>query len=1078
MSVARTLVSLIALAVPALSATFGTVVTSPGGASYSDIVLDEARSRVYLVNSNSNRIDVYNYKSRSFLNAISTDPQPVSAALSRDGRSLFVTAYTAAELDVIDLNAGIVSNRISLTTGPEGVAVGADGRVLITAVANGASTANTLQIYNPAGSGTLISVPVVPAPPTPPVLPSPSGRIFTSYRSGLAATPDGKWIIGVNGPTAATKVVFVYEVASGTVLRSRNVTNLSSTISVSPDGSRFMAGATLFDTQTLQVIAQENTANAPFSFPAAAPGTAAANFNLQANQGGSVFAPDDSVLYAAFNIAPIGAVRPSITQLLVNDPDNLLINTGLEIPENLAGKMVIDAAGANIYAISDSGLTVLPVSTIGQSPLAVPHAQSVLLTNDQCGIFNGGTASDPVDNPGKGKITISVAPVVVFPGGPGGPVIITTPPTASAVNSGAAPSVSFRYNPAIVNPGTVGPSDFSVVSGEAINIPDTIHVFQNNRDSVSAGTIIPVPINAVSTEGLTDILFDGARKRIYIANSGLNRIEVFDVNLKQLLAPIKVGQLPHGIAMGSDGTTMYVANTGGESVSIVDPGKSVQTGRVIFPALPFNVAATVAVINPVAIAATGLSPLIVMSNGSTWKISGNPISGYQAIPKPLNPAVFGVGATSIPGGAPAQWTLASTPGGEYAILLSGTGNAYLYDYTVDDFVLSKQVLTLVQGYVGPVTAGPQGRYYAVGGTILNSSLTRVQGGTNGTSPLGRLVAAVTAVSGTQLAEFTEPLRGNPTAPVTDAGMIELYDPATGATAGSTPVLEGPSLTVTGLTRVNGFARTLAIDSAGGTAYALTATGLSVIPLGPAPSNAATRPSVNAGGVVNLGNMQPALAPGGLLAILGRNLGSSATATAPLPTLLGGVCVTLNNQPVPLSMTSAGQINGQVPVTLAPGRYPLVVRSIDNQSVSGTTTVTVAKYAPAVLVDNNGQAAIMHQDGTFANQSHPAKRDETLLIYATGLGVTHGGPVTSGAAAPASPLAVTDSVQVYFGNPLWVQGQVIVKLSYLLPGMVGIDQITVTVPGFHIKGSSLPVTLKIGGVSSPVTGSAVPYVAVN
>jgi hypothetical protein len=52
-----------------------------------------------------------------------------------------------------------------------------------------------------------------------------------------------------------------------------------------------------------------------------------------------------------------------VTQLLYNDPVNLLISLGLQMPESLVGKMVIDSAGANIYALSSSGFTVLPVGS-------------------------------------------------------------------------------------------------------------------------------------------------------------------------------------------------------------------------------------------------------------------------------------------------------------------------------------------------------------------------------------------------------------------------------------------------------------------------------------------------------------------------------------------------------------------------------------------------------------------------------------------------------------------------------------------------------------------------------------------
>jgi uncharacterized protein (TIGR03437 family) len=45
-------------------------------------------------------------------------------------------------------------------------------------------------------------------------------------------------------------------------------------------------------------------------------------------------------------------------------------------------------------------------------------------------------------------------------------------------------------------------------------------------------------------------------------------------------------------------------------------------------------------------------------------------------------------------------------------------------------------------------------------------------------------------------------------------------------------------------------------------------------------------------------------------------------------------------------------------------------------------------------------------------------------------------------------------------------------------MIGLYQIDLYVPGTHMDGNALPVMIKIGGVSSPVTGPIVPTVAVN
>ena len=188
-------------------------------------------------------------------------------------------------------------------------------------------------------------------------------------------------------------------------------------------------------------------------------------------------------------------------------------------------------------------------------------------------------------------------------------------------------------------------------------------------------------------------------------------------------------------------------------------------------------------------------------------------------------------------------------------------------------------------------------------------------------------------------------------------------------------------------------------------------------------------------------------------------------------------MTLSNTPLPLLATATGQINAQLPPALAAGTYSLVVRSIASQSASRAVNLAVAKYAPAIFVDAQG-AAIFHHDGTRVDKEHPASRDEELTMYATGLGVTTGGRVTAGGLSPASPLAVTGPINLYFGNPAISDSGVIVDWSGLLPGSIGVYQINCRVPGTHLSGNGLPVTLRIGGVSSPTTGANVALVWVN
>ncbi|MGD0773317.1 MAG: hypothetical protein ABSC05_10900 [Candidatus Solibacter sp.] len=1060
MSVLRPLL-LVLSALPCLAATFGTVV--PHTPALADLAIDEGRKRLYLVNTLSSTVEVYSTTSSPprLTNSIPTDATPLSVALSRETPSphyLYVTCYGGSTLFIVDLtSANFSSVSKQLDAKPEGVAVGFNGLVLITTVGTGTG-AEVLITYDPV-AGKAQGLAVAPPAPVAPALPPANDNMFLVGKSRLQASADGTLIIGVN-LQAATRTVFVFDVASSIVLASRVVPVISPILAVSPDGSKFLSGPMLFDTQTLAVLAQQNTTNSPYVFPATA------NFNVQTSQGGAVFLPDGSALLAAYNIVPtaVPAAATNASQMTVNTPDTMLIQLGIKLPENLDGKMAITSDGATAYALSQSGFVVLPIGTLKNQPLAIPDSTVALLASDQCGVTAAlNTATIPVRDAGGGKITVTAQVLATA----------TTSPTVRATSKTYGGDVTVQFSATAARTlGTAAADQLLIQATEAVNIVPAVRIFQNSRNAEATGTILPLDWGASAT-GLADMLGDTARQRIYIANPGLNRLEVFDMQKRVFLSPIGVSQLPRSMAFGSDGNTLYVASGGGEQISIVDLTQGIVTGRVLFPPLPFN--ASFSLITPALLASSQHGVQAIMSDGTLWKIVGNSVT-----PRILDPNIFGT-VKSIP----APQTMASTPEGSYVLILGGNGTAYLYSASTDDFAAAQSVIsTPITGYYGPIAAGPNGQYYLTNDQVLNPALTPIgSSGTGATgggalpspggpSSSGRPVAAVAAVGGSSYARFSTPATAASATP-TDTGLVEVVDLNTQRTLATAGALETPSALARTGARVNVLGRSMVLDSAGTTAFVLTASGLSVIPL--ATSTTQNVPQVPANGVVNLADFTGGVAPGGLLAIFGSNLASAATASsAPLPTMLGGSCITLNNTPLSLVATSPGQVNAQLPPTLAAGRYPLVVRSITGQAASSSINVTVSKYAPAVFVDGQG-AALFHADGTRVNKDNPGTRDEELTLYATGMGVTTGGKVTVGVPSPASPLAVTAPVSLYFGNPLITQAAIIVDWSGLLPGSIGVYQINCRIPGDHLNGDALPITLKIGGVSSITTGNDVPQV---
>ena len=946
----------------AVSATFGDVIQLQGGTP-SDIVLDEARHQLYLVSNTTSQVLVFDYTANQVVASIPTGRTPLAGAMSMDGKFLYVTASgPPSALYAIDLSSNRVAYSQALASTPQGVETGIDGRVLVAMTGTGVTAGvpqKTLQVFDPvAQTLTDVAVPAL-ATTLAPLPAQATGRPTTTFPGKLLRTPDGSFIVGVITPTAGSTYIFVYEVASGVILRNRTTAGQSTVISMAPDGSRFMAGFTMYDTATLAVVAQQNNANAPFTFTSAV--------NTTQNVGGSIFSPDGATLYSAFNTAATtNPPSPSLSStLLVNDPTNLGIRLGINLPESIVAKIAMTSDGANAWGLSDSGMVHLPLGNLYQYPILMPETSMVFLAMDDC---NRGVASGTlkINNLGAGRLTYTVA----------------ASPSAALVysqSSGLAPStITFTMEPGrsgvVRQPGTniwtgAGtqsgtPINLTLSSPNAINIPNTIRIYMNYRQSDQRGVIYPAPTtlnnspggtagNTSGNEGLQDILLDEPRGLVYITNSGFNRIEVFDTVKQRFVNPIPVGQLPHQMAMGSDGKTLYVGNTGGESIGIIDLDLQRVVDSVVFPPVQRN--STAAPIYPRSLAMGYFGLQFLMSNGTLWEAVGN-----QALPRPADPnLIVPVTLTGCP-----NCGMIATPADDFVLTLSGNGTAYVYDSTADAYVATRLLIPApITGYYGVMGAGPAGGYFLVNGLIVNPSLTTIGGsaspGATGTTGGGgipggppvvsivntgnRNVAALAPLDANRFLRLTTPVRQNITTVTKDDSRttLEIVNLQTGSDTLAGVVPENPVVNVFGTTRFNTNPRMMAVNAAGTTAYMITLSGLSVVSL--TPTGADTRPAINAGagGIVNSADGSPNFQPGSFITVSGKNLADQATAnTVPPPTVLGGSCVTFGDIAVPLLATSSGQIQAQVPDTLPAGTHVVEVRSLGTAQASDPVVVTV------------------------------------------------------------------------------------------------------------------------------------------
>jgi hypothetical protein len=295
------------------------------------------------------------------------------------------------------------------------------------------------------------------------------------------------------------------------------------------------------------------------------------------------------------------------------------------------------------------------------------------------------------------------------------------------------------------------------------------------------------------------------------------------------------------------------------------------------------------------------------------------------------------------------------------VLLGGNGTSYLYNGLTDTYTASQQLFTApIIGYYGALGASPHANYFLANGLIMDGSLSVIGGAASpgqitrttptpgapgggfvppmlGVSSTGlRNVAAVAPVDDNVFVRMTTAVRTSLTSATSDDThtTLEMVDTRNGAMA-SMRMPENPVLSEFGTTRTAMPPHQMVVDSHG-TLYALTLSGLSVVPLA-----SAGQPQVSGGGIVNSADGSSTLRPGSFITINGANLASTATAsTLPPPVVLGGSCVLLDQVAIPLLSTSNGQITAQVPATARPGVNVLQVRSLSNAQRSTPLRITI------------------------------------------------------------------------------------------------------------------------------------------
>ncbi|RTL28975.1 MAG: hypothetical protein EKK47_15000 [Burkholderiales bacterium] len=104
------------------------------------------------------------------------------------------------------------------------------------------------------------------------------------------------------------------------------------------------------------------------------------------------------------------------------------------------------------------------------------------------------------------------------------------------------------------------------------------------------------PLLISSSASLGGVVIDDQCEKVYISNSSANTVDIYSVTNGTKIASVGVGARPSGLDLSADGTKLFVANTGAQSVSVVDVATNTETHRYVFASnfindTPYSIAA-------------------------------------------------------------------------------------------------------------------------------------------------------------------------------------------------------------------------------------------------------------------------------------------------------------------------------------------------------------------------------------------------------------------------------------------------------------------------------------------------------
>jgi uncharacterized protein (TIGR03437 family) len=535
---------------------------------------------------------------------------------------------------------------------------------------------------------------------------------------------------------------------------------------------------------------------------------------------------------------------------------------------------------------------------------------------------------------------------------------------------------------------------------------------------------------------------------------------------------------PSTIALNAAGS-LYIADTGTQRVRQVLPSGVIQTlvGTGVAGSAADNIAASAATLNsPLGVALDAAGDILI---ADTWNQRIRQVGADGLIHNLVGTGAVGLGAEGLP---PAQTQLNGPSG-----VCTGRGGTLFVVDTFNHRVLQAAPLPLVATTAGNGSRGNAGD----GGPARLAQLN--QPSACALDSAGNLFIAdtlnhrirkvdsagtISTVAGTGAAGFSGD-EGPATAAgisaplgvvVDDNGDIFIAD--TGNNRIRQVTADGLIHTIAGQNAA-GFAGDggpaasaeidapggLYLDGAGDLYFADTGNNRvrRLVPASAAPSPLVALTPLSA---VSAASLLPGpVAPGELIVVFGAGLGPESgvagvlDSSGVLANLLSGAEVRFDGVPAPVFYAQFGQMNVQVPYTVA-GNAVTHVQALYQGIVSGSLDLVVVAAAPALF------PVVVNQDGSPNSALDPTALGSILTFYATGEGLTNGLNVSGQAAAVPYPSPILPVTLTVAGFP----AQILYAGS--APGAVGLLQVNARVPAGFIPTGPVAAELAVGSAVAP------------